>query len=262
MGRADGKRRIAITAGASGIGRALAEAFVAQGAIVHVCDVQQAALDDLVRAHPGIKACLADVSVDADMMRFFNEIGDELDVLINNAGISGPTARLEDVAPDEWARTIDVNLTGTFLATRLAIPRLRRGTDPAIITLSSNAGLFGCPLRGPYVASKWALIGLTKTLAMELGPDGITVNAICPASVEGPRIRGVIERDAAARSLTPDAVADEYKRQSSMRQFIQPGEVVALAAFLASPAARNISGQAMALDGHTEGLWLDLEPVR
>lgn len=256
------QRRIAITAGASGIGRALAEVFLAQGDSVYVCDVQQAALDDMVRANPGVHACLADVSVEADMARFFDGIGATLDVLINNAGISGPTGRAEDIAPADWTRTIEVNLNGAFFATRQAIPRLRRGTQPAIIMMSSNAGLFGCPLRSPYVASKWALIGLTKTLAMELGPEGITVNAICPASVEGPRIRGVIARDAAARGLTPEAVAAEYQRQSSMRQFIQPDEIVALVAYLASPAARNISGQALAIDGHTEGLWSDLEPVQ
>lgn len=240
----------------------MAEAFVAQGAIVHVCDVQQSALDDLALAHPDIIACRADVSDEADMARFFDGVGDKLDVLINNAGISGPTARFEDIAPADWARTLDVNLTGAFLATRLAIPRLRRGHNPAIITLSSNAGLFGCPLRAPYVASKWALIGMTKTLAMELGPEGITVNAICPASVEGPRIQGVIARDAATRGLSTAEVAAEYKRQSSMRQFIQPDEIVAMVTYLASNAARNISGQALAIDGHTEGLWLDLEPVQ
>ncbi len=255
-------RKIAITAGASGIGLALAEAFLAQGAEVHVCDVQAAALADLGRTAPAIRTCQADVSDEADMARFFEGIGERLDVLINNAGVSGPTGRVEDITAEDWRRTIDVNLTGAFLATRLAVPRLRRGVEPAIITMSSNAGLFGCPLRSPYVASKWALIGLTKTWAMELGPEGITVNAICPASVAGPRIEGVIARDAAARGLQPAAVAAEYKRQSSMRQFIQPHEVVALALFLASPAARNISGQALAVDGHTEGLWLDLEPVQ
>ncbi len=255
-------RRIAITAGASGIGRALAEGFLEQGAEVHICDAEASALDDMARANPGIHTCLADVSVPADMERFFDGIGETLDVLINNAGISGPTGRCEDLAPADWSRTIEVNLTGAFLATRLAIPRLRRGRDSAIILMSSNAGLFGCPLRTPYVASKWALIGLTKTLAMELGPDGITVNAICPASVEGPRIRGVIDRDAAARGLGPEQVTREYQRQSSMRQFIQPDEIVDLARYLASSAARNISGQALAIDGHTEGLWLDLEPVR
>lgn len=254
-------RRIAITAGASGIGRALAEGFLALGYHVHLCDADAAAIDAVAQAHPALHTTLADVSSHDDMVRFFDSIGDTLDVLINNAGISGPTGRCEDIAPADFARTIDVNLNGTFLATRLAIPRLRRGDQATIITLSSNAGLFGCPLRSPYVASKWALIGLTKTWAMELGPDGITVNAICPASVEGPRIRGVIDRDAAARGLTHDQVANEYQRQSSMRRFIQPDEIVALALYLAGPAARNISGQALAVDGHTEGLWLDLEPV-
>ncbi len=255
-------RRIVITAGASGIGRALAEAFLAQGDQVHVCDVDDAALDAMRQKLPAIHAARADVASESDMARFFDGVGDRLDVLINNAGVAGPTGRCEDLAPADWARTIDINLTGAFLATRLAIARLRRGRDAAIIMMSSNAGLFGCPLRSPYVASKWALIGLTKTLAMELGPDGITVNALCPASVEGPRIRGVIARDAAARGLTVAAVETEYKRQSSMRQFIQPDEIVAMVSFLASRAARNISGQAIAIDGHTEGLWSDLEPVR
>ncbi|WP_353230170.1 SDR family oxidoreductase [Novosphingobium sp.] len=255
------QQRIAITAGASGIGLALAQAFAAQGAIVHVCDVQAEALEAVGAANPAIHTSHADVSSDADMARFFATIGDTLDVLINNAGISGPTGRCEDIAPDDWTRTIDVNLNGAFRATRLAIPRLRRGHAASIVMMSSNAGLFGCPLRSPYVASKWALIGLTKTLAMELGPEGITVNAVCPASVEGPRIRGVIARDAAARGLDTTVVEAEYKRQSSMRQFIQPSEIVDMVSFLISPAARNISGQAIAVDGHTEGLWSDLEPA-
>lgn len=255
-------RTIAITAGASGIGRAMALALAARGHRVHVGDADDAAVAALIAEAPGIRAVVADVTDDAAMEAFFAGIGGSLDAVIANAGIAGPTARAEDVTSAEWARTIEVNLNGTFRTVRLAIPLLRRGVLPAIVIMASNAALFGCPLRSPYVASKWALIGLTKTLAMELGPEGITVNAICPASVEGPRIEGVIARDAANRGLSTAQVSAEYRRQSSMRRFIKPEEIIAMVEYLLSDTARNLSGQALALDGHTEGLWLDLEPAR
>lgn len=254
-------RIVAITAGASGIGRAIALALAPRGAQVHVCDADPVAVTALAEAAPAIRTMVADVTDEAQMAAWFASIGDRIDAVIANAGIAGPTARCEEVAPDEWARTIEVNLNGAHRTIRLAIPRLRRGVHPAIVIMASNAGLFGCPLRSPYVASKWALIGLTKTLAMELGPEGITANAICPASVEGPRIEGVIARDAANRGLSIEAVSAEYRRQSSMRRFIRPEEIIAMVEYLLSDAARSISGQALAIDGHTEGLWLDLEPA-
>ncbi|OYU73340.1 MAG: 3-oxoacyl-[acyl-carrier-protein] reductase [Alphaproteobacteria bacterium PA3] len=183
-----------------------------------------------------------------------------IDLLVNNAGVSGPTARLEDQPVEDWLRTIDININGMFLMTRRAIPLLRaKGAGGSIITMRSNAGLLGCPLRGPYVASKWALIGLTKTLAMELGPEGIRANALCPASVEGPRIDRVIAADAAARGLTVDEVEREYKRQSSLRAFATNDDIVGMVRFLTSPAGQRISGQALAIDGHTESLSLDMD---
>lgn len=254
------RRTIAITAGASGIGLAIATALADAGARVWVCDVDRAALARLAAERPDITGVAADVADPAAMAAFFDRIGPSLDALVSNAGVAGPTARVEAIDPDDWARTLAINCNGAFHAIRCAIPRLRRGTDPAIVIMASNAALFGCPLRSAYVASKWALIGLAKTLAMELGPEGVTVNAICPASVEGPRIRGVIARDAAARGLDPDQVAREYARQSSLRRFVDPDEVVGMVRYLLSDAARGVSGQALALDGHTEGLWLDLEP--
>jgi NAD(P)-dependent dehydrogenase (short-subunit alcohol dehydrogenase family) len=211
---------------------------------------------------------VCDVSDAASVERFFAWIAEDLratgaegiDLLVNNAGIAGPTARLEDQPIAAWNATIDVNLNGMFLMTRSAIPLLReRAPGSAIITMSSTAGLFGCPLRGPYVASKWALIGLTKTLAMELGPEGIRANAICPGSVEGPRIDRVIAADAAERGLTTDEVEREYKRQTSLRTFATREDVTAMVRYLMSPAGARISGQAIAIDGHTEGLSLDME---
>ncbi|MFM7785496.1 MAG: SDR family oxidoreductase, partial [Gammaproteobacteria bacterium] len=199
MGSTAEKRTVLVTAGASGIGRVTAEAFLAAGHRVHVCDVSPEALTNLARENPAIGASRADVSAVADVDALFTEIEaryGRLDVLVNNAGISGPSAPVEEVSPEDWDRTLAVDLSGAFYVTRKAVPLLKR-RGGAIVNMSSTAGLFGCPLRSPYVAAKWAIIGLTKTWAMELGPFGVRVNAICPGSVNGPRIEGVIERDAA-----------------------------------------------------------------
>jgi NAD(P)-dependent dehydrogenase (short-subunit alcohol dehydrogenase family) len=260
-------RSAIISAAASGIGLAIARGLCADGWRVYGCDQDEQAIAALGRSDPGITAYACNVS-DADAVEeFYSRVEADLaangaggiDLLINNAGIAGPTARLEDQPVAGWRQTIDVNLNGVFLMTRLAIPLLRR-TAPgsSIITISSTAGLLGCPLRGPYVASKWALIGLTKTLAMELGPVGIRANAICPGSVEGPRIEQVIAADAAARGLTTAEVEQEYKRQLSLREFTTCDDVVAMVRFLVSPGGSKISGQALAIDGHTEGFSMEL----
>ena len=257
-----------ISAAASGIGLAMARGLSADGWRVYVCDQDEAALIALAQTDPTLLALACDVSDSSAVDAFYHAVTTDLaraglsgiDLLINNAGIAGPTARLEDQPLDAWQRTLDVNINGMFLMTRGAIPLLRaKGSGGSIITMSSNAGLLGCPLRGPYVASKWALIGLTKTLAMELGPEGIRVNALCPASVEGPRIERVIAADAAARGRTVDAVAQEYKRQSSLRCFARNEDIIGMVRFLTSPAGARISGQALAIDGHTESLSLDME---
>lgn len=257
-----------VSAAASGIGLAIARGLSADGWLVYVGDQDQAAVAAIGRTDPALAAHVCDVSDAAAVDGFFHAVEADLacrglsgiDLLVNNAGIAGPVARLEDQPIEGWCQTIDINLNGTFFMTRRAIPLLRRKAPGAgIINMSSNAGLLGCPLRSPYVASKWALIGLTKTLAMELGPEGIRVNAICPASVEGPRIDRVIHADAAARGLSPAEVEHEYKRQSSLRTFATCEDITAMVRYLASPDGARISGQALAIDGHTEGLWMDIE---
>jgi NAD(P)-dependent dehydrogenase (short-subunit alcohol dehydrogenase family) len=250
-----------ITAGAAGIGRVMAEAFIAQGYRVHVCDSDQAAIDSLLQVNPDITTSRADVSDIDQVAQVFADLVEQqgrLDVLINNVGIAGPTAHVENIDPADWDRTIAVNLSGHFYSTRQAIPLLRQSRG-SITNIASNAAFTGCPGRAPYAASKWGIIGLTKTLAMELGPDGIRVNAICPASVDGDRLNGVIERDAQRRGQTVEAIRDVYLRQSSLRTFINADDVANLALFLASDPASKISGQAIGLDGHTETLanWLD-----
>jgi NAD(P)-dependent dehydrogenase (short-subunit alcohol dehydrogenase family) len=251
-----------ITAGAAGIGRAMAEAFISQGLRVHVCDIDQGAIDAFLQANPEASATLADVADVAQVDQVFAELADRhgrLDVLVNNAGIAGPTAHVEDIETTDWDQTIAVNLNGQFYCARRAVPMLKAVRGGSIINISSNAAFSGLPLRAPYSAAKWAVIGFTKTLAMELGPDGIRVNAICPGSVEGPRIDAVIERDAQRRGIAAEEIRDLYLRQSSLRSFISAEDVANLAVFLASDAGAKISGQALGLDGHTESLanWLD-----
>ena len=251
-------RSVLISGAASGIGRAIAETFLAAGDEVHVCDSSADAIDEFVTANPGARTTQTDVSDAADVAKLFAGI-DKLDILINNAGIAGPSAGVEDVKADAWDECIAVNLSGAFYMTRHAVPLLKQSSAGSIINMSSSAGLFGTPMRSPYAASKWGLIGLTKTWAMELGPYDIRVNAVCPGCVSGPRIEGVIERDAAERGVSTKKIRDVYERQSSMRSFVAPEEIADTVLFLASDKAGKISGQAMSVDGHTESLaiWLD-----
>ena len=253
---------VLVSGGAAGIGRAIAESFLLSGSKVHVCDSSTRNIDDFLAANTKATATMADVSNPAQVDQVYSDLrdrGEGLDILINNAGIAGPTANIEDVKIEDWDRCIDVDLNGLFYMTRQAVPMLKQKQCGSIINIASGAALFGCPLRSPYVASKWAVIGLTKTWAMELGPDNIRVNAICPGSVAGERIDAVIERDAAERGLTADEIRDVYLRQSSMRTFVSPEDVANTVLFLASDSGAKISGQSIAVDGHTEGLsnWLD-----
>lgn len=253
---------VLISGGAAGIGRNIAEAFLTTGASVHVCDASEQNLGDFLSDHSEATGTHADVSIAGQVDQVFTDLESQyggLNVLVNNAGIAGPTAAVENIAVDEWDKCIAVDLSGAFYMARRAVPLLKQRSGCSIINMSSVAGTFGCPLRSPYVASKWAMIGLTKTWAMELGSCQIRVNAICPASVAGERIDGVIERDAAERGVSADEIRDVYKRQSSMRSFVTPEDVTEMVMFLASDSAAKISGQAIAVDGHTETLanWLD-----
>lgn len=253
---------VLISGGAAGIGRHIAEVFLDDGAAVHICDSSSTNIKSFLDANPRATATQADVSDAKSVDRVFADLEnlhEGLDILINNVGIAGPTATVADIAVEEWDGCIAVNLSGTFYVTRRAVPLLKQRGTGSIINIASVAGTFGCPLRSPYVASKWAMIGLTKTWAMELGPHNIRVNAVCPASVSGERIEGVIDRDAAERGLSADQIRDVYQRQSSMRSLVTPQDVSNMVVFLASDRAGKISGQAIAVDGNTESLanWLD-----
>lgn len=253
---------VLITGAASGIGRHTAERFLEQGDRVHICDVDGDRVAEFVAAHEAATGTIADIANREDVARVFADINAHhggLNILVNNAGVAGPTASIDAHDEDGWDHCLQVNLSGTFYVTRRAVPLLKKAARASIINISSTAALHGYPLRSAYVASKWAMMGLTKTWAMELGRDGIRVNAVCPTSVSGPRIDAVIERDARQRGLTVEQVRDIYLRQTSMRSFVSPDEVADTILFLASDAARKISGQSISVDGHTESLsnWLD-----
>lgn len=256
------RKIVLISGGASGIGRTIAERFLAEGDAVHVCDASAEHIDDFVSANANATATHADVGHRDEVDQVFADIRKlhgGLHILINNAGVAGPSAPVEEIDEDGWDRCIRINLSGTFYMTRRAVPLLKAQDAASIINIASTAALFGYPLRSPYTASKWGQIGLTKTWAMELGPFGIRVNAVCPTSVSGPRIEAVIQRDAEQRGLTPDQVRHVYQRHTSMRTFVSADEVADTVLFLASEKASKISGQSISVDGHTEGLsnWLD-----
>ena len=245
-----------VTAGASGIGLVIARALAVAGAHVHVCDVSAPAIEALAASDPGISATLADVADAGAVQRVFDDLQalyGRLDVLVNNTGIAGPTARVEDISADDWDRSIAVSLSSHFYVTRLAAPLLRAARG-SIINISSTAGLFGCPLRSPYVAAKWALIGLTKTWAMEMGPAGVRVNAICPGSVNGPRIDRVIASESAERGVAPEELRRTWLRQTSLRTFVEADDIAQMVLYLCSPAGARISGQTLTIDANTESL--------
>jgi NAD(P)-dependent dehydrogenase (short-subunit alcohol dehydrogenase family) len=245
-------KKVLITAGAAGIGREMVRAFAKEGARVAVIDIDAAALGALRAELPGllIEACdLADLKQLAGAVgRALDALGG-VDVLINNAGVAGPTAPVEDYDPLEWDRVMRVNLGGTFNVTRLVIPHLKKSAAGCIINMSSAAGKFGYPQRSAYAASKWGVIGLTKTLSMELGEFGIRANAILPGPVAGERMERVLQGRAASSGRTVEELRTSALANHSIKSFTEAAEVAALALFLASDAAKTISGQAISIDG-------------
>jgi NAD(P)-dependent dehydrogenase (short-subunit alcohol dehydrogenase family) len=247
--------RVIVTAGGSGIGNVIVRRFVGEGSSVFTCDIDRGLVEARRAAQPAVGAVVADVSNEDDVDRLFAEaltyLGG-LDILVNNAGIGGPVACVEGVALADWQRTLDVNLTGAFLCTRRAIPVLKEQGSGCVVTMSSHYGLLGGPARAAYVASKWGLIGFTKTIAMELGPFGIRANAICPGGVEGERLERVMSQEADEKGITCQQLRDEWVRGCSLRTFVTPDDVAAMILFVCSEQGARVSGQALGVDGHTE----------
>ena len=244
--------RVAITGAAGGIGRVMADSYAACGAHVFISDIDQSALTDC--PHQGI---VADAGNAASMEGFVDSAVEALgglDVLVNNAGIAGPTKRVEDVTAEEVEETLRIDLAAMFHTARRAIPALRKAGGGSIINLSSAAGRFGFQLRSPYAAAKWGVIGFTKTLAIELGPDGIRVNAILPGLVDGPRIRRVIVAKAEAAGIGESAQTERAVATTSLRAFVTQHDIANMALYLTSPFGATISGQSMAVDADLQVL--------
>lgn len=250
-------QRVLVTAGASGIGREIARAFAAGGARLFVCDIDEAALEALKKELPAVDTMRCDVSkraeIEAMVPAALQSLGG-LDVLVNNAGIAGPTVPVEEVPPHEWDRVVQVNLTAAFDVTRLAIPALKQSPAGVVLVMSSAAGRFGYPNRVAYATTKWGLIGFTKTLSMEFGPFGIRANAILPGTVEGERIQRVFEGRAKLSGRSVDETREASMQNQSLRALVDPRDIAALAVFLASDAGKAISGQALAIDNDIQRL--------
>jgi len=250
-------KRVVVTAGGDGIGLEIARAFREAGAKILVCDIQAESLDRLAKNLPDVHSCIADVSHEEDVASMFELVDRKLgglDVLVNNAGMAGPTGGVETLSLADWERTLAVNLTGQFLCVRQAVPRLRKGRDPSIINLASVAGHLGMPGRAPYSASKWAVVGFTKTLAIELGGDGIRVNAILPGAVDGPRIQAVIAAKAKALGKSVEEMTRIYTSQAALGRMVTSRDVANMVLFAASDLARNVTGQELVVDGLTQAL--------
>ena len=251
-------KKIIISAGASGIGWAITKVCVEKGASVYLCDIDLKAINK-VKKHPlynkRIFVSEADASDEIQVMDFFNKIKKKfknLDALINNVGIEGPTRPIEKLDSIEWENTLHVNVNSHFYFTKQAIPLLKKSKNGSIINISSVAGIMGYPLRSPYAASKWAVVGVTKTLAMELGKYKIRVNAICPGTIKGDRMKRVIRDKAKFEKVTAKTIENDFVSMASMRSWINPEDIGNMCAHLISDEANKVSGQVIAVDGNCE----------
>lgn len=245
-------RRVLVTAGGSGIGRVIAETFAKAGARVHISDIDERFLAEAKRELPQVSQTLGDVAKLADVDRLFADVQRSLgglDVLVNNAGVAGPTAKIEDIRPEDWERTIAVDLNGMFYCTRKAMPMLKAAGGGCIINLSSIAGRLAFPMRTPYAAAKWAVVGFTQSLAAEAGPEGVRVNCIQPGIVEGERVERIMAAKAEGLGISKEEVRTRMVAGVSLKTTVTAQDVAGTALFLASDAGRHISGQAISVCG-------------
>ena len=249
-------KKIIISAGASGIGWTTAKILLSRGATVYLCDIDNKYLNK-IKKHPLNNRKLfsyeCDASEEYDVLNFFDQIKKKtgkIDALINNVGVAGPTSTIEKLNSEDWERTLKINVISHFYFTKLAIPMLKKNTGGVIVNISSGAGIMGFPLRSPYAASKWAVVGMTKTLAMELGKYKIRVNAICPGTIKGNRMVKVIRDKANFLKISKKTVEKEFISMASMNCWIQEEDIGKICSFLISEDAKRISGQIIGVDGN------------
>ena len=251
-------KKIVISAGASGIGLATAKVCLSRGAYVYLCDINDKSLKKLNKHHLKNKRLFVyqcDASNEEQVSLFFNKVKKKtknIDALINNVGIAGPTGSLEKLKSKDWEKTLHVDVNSHFYFTKKAIPLIKKSKNGSIINISSTAGILGFPLRSPYAASKWAIIGITKTLAMELGRFNIRVNAVCPGTIKGNRMKRVIRDKAKFTKVSTKSVEKDFISMSSMKKWIMEEDIGKMCSFLISDDSSKVSGQVISVDGHTE----------
>lgn len=255
MSKKTSENRVIVTAGGSGIGRAIVERFVASGARVHTCDVREDFLGEAINSDDAVSGTLADVGRPQDVEKLVSDAVENMggvDVLVNNAGIGGPAAALEDISYEDWDRTIQVNLNGMFYCIKNVAPHMKAQESGCIVNISTASAKVALPMRSPYVASKVGVLGLTHTVAREYGPFGIRCNAILPGLIDNERGRGILARQAAERGITEAEREAQFLEFISLKCWIDPAEVGDLAVFLASDAGRHITAQNIGMDGNVE----------
>ena len=253
-------KKIIISAGASGIGWSTAKVCLSRGAIVYLCDIDNKSLNK-IRKHPLNNKKLFSYEFDAsdeyEVSNFFQQVNKKtkkIDALINNVGVAGPTGTIEKLSSEDWERTLKINVISHFYFTKLAIPMLKKNKGGSIINISSGAGIMGFPLRSPYAASKWAVIGVTKTLAMELGKFKIRVNAICPGTIKGERMIKVIRDKAKFLKISKKLIEKDFVSMASMNCWIYEEDIGKMCSFLISSDGERVSGQAIPVDGNATRL--------
>ncbi len=251
-------KKILISAGASGIGWATTKLCLSRGATVFICDINKRYLIK-TKKHALYKKKLfvheCDASNENQVLNFFKRVKKKtkkIDALINNVGIAGPTGLLEKLKSKDWENTLHIDVNSHFYFTKQAIPLIKKSKNGSIINISSTAGILGFPLRSPYAASKWAIIGITKTLAMELGKFNIRVNAVCPGTIKGDRMKRVIKDKAKFTKVSPKVIEKDFISMSSMKQWILEEDIGKMCSFLISDDSMRVSGQVISVDGHTE----------
>ena len=251
-------KKIIISAGASGIGWATAKICLSRGALVYICDLNLKSLNKIKKHSLNNKRLFAykcDASNEDEVSNFFKQIKkktNKIDALINNVGIAGPTGSLEKLNSEDWENTLHTDVNSHFYFTKRAIPLIKKSKNGSIINISSTAGILGFPFRSPYAASKWAIIGITKTLAMELGKFNIRVNAVCPGTIKGDRMKRVIRDKAKFTKISRKSIEKDFISMSSMKQWILEDDIGKMCAFLISDDSSKVSGQVISVDGHTE----------
>jgi len=251
-------KKIIISAGASGIGWATAKICLSRGAFVYICDLDLKSLNKIRKHSLNNKRLFSyncDASNEEEVSNFFNQIKkktNKIDALINNVGVAGPTGSLEKLNSKDWENTLHTDVNSHFYFTKRAIPLIKKSKNGSIINISSTAGILGFPLRSPYAASKWAIIGITKTLAMELGKFNIRVNAVCPGTIKGDRMKRVIRDKAKFTKISRKSIEKDFISMSSMKQWILEDDIGKMCAFLISDDSSKVSGQVISVDGNTE----------